>query len=86
MGPGLRADLVGREGNNTRPKAMKHIHNLHAPLTVGSLTYSEGIHDDVNKMVWGDQDFSTKTPCEETVEGLCAAVHLSRSHRHTFPS
>ena len=59
---------LGREGNNTRPKAMKHIHNLHAPLTVGSLTYSEGIHDDVNKMVWGDQDFSTKTPCEETVE------------------
>ena len=59
---------LGREGNNTRPKAMKHIHNLHAPYTVGSLTYSEGIHDDVNKMVWGDQDFSTQTPCEETVQ------------------
>lgn len=59
---------LGREGNNTRPRAMKHIHNLHAKYMVGSLTYSEGIHDDVNKMVWGDQDFSTKTSCEETVQ------------------
>jgi hypothetical protein len=62
------AFTLGREGNNTRPRAMKHIHNLHAPHTVGSLTYSEGIHDDVNKMVWGDQDFSTQTSCEETIQ------------------
>lgn len=76
---------LGREGNNTRPRAMKHIHNLHAPFTVGSLTYSEGIHDDVNKFVWSDQDFSTSTACEETVEDYVrlfispdAAPELSR--------
>jgi hypothetical protein len=46
---------------------MKHIHNLHAPHTIGSITYSEGVHDDVNKMVWGDQDFCPETRAEETV-------------------
>lgn len=59
--------LNGRESYNARPRAMKHIHNLHAPYTVGSITYSEGIHDDVNKMVWGDQDFRSDRPVEETL-------------------
>lgn len=59
--------LNGRESYNARPKAMKHIHNLHAPYTVGSITYCEGIHDDVNKMVWGDQDFRSDRPVEETL-------------------
>ena len=76
---------LGREGNNTRPKAMKHIHNLHAPLTVGSLTYSEGIHDDVNKMVWGDQDFSTKIPARKRWRTMYVCSSL-RSHRHPFPA
>ena len=58
---------LGREGNNARPAAMKHIHNYHAPYTMGSLTYCEGIHDDVNKMVWGDQDFDPKMSVEETL-------------------
>ena len=57
----------GREGINPRPAAMKHIHNLHAPYTLGSITYCEGIHDDVNKMVWGDQDFDPETSIYETL-------------------
>lgn len=57
----------GRECNNTRPRAMKYIHNLHAPYTVGSITYSEGIHDDVNKFVWSQQDWDDTQPAEETV-------------------
>lgn len=46
----------GRESCCPRPRAMKAIHNLHAPYCIGSLTYSEGIHDDVNKFLWTDQD------------------------------
>lgn len=49
--------IEGRECNNTRPKEMKYIHNMFSPLTLGSITYSEGIHDDVNKMIWGQQDW-----------------------------
>ena len=61
------AIIEGRECNNTRPRAMKTIHNRHAPLTIGSITYSEGIHDDLNKFVWGQQDWDSAQPAEATV-------------------
>lgn len=58
---------LGREGNNARPRAMKHIHNLVEPYTCGAITYSEGIHDDMNKIIWGDQDFDSRTEAVDTV-------------------
>lgn len=79
------AFTLGREGNNTRPRAMKHIHNLHAKYTVGSITYSEGIHDDVNKFVWSDQDFSTKTSCEETLQDY-VRLFISPDVTDTLPN
>lgn len=57
----------GREGYNPRPIAMKHIHDEQANHTVGSLCYSEGINDDVNKFVWSDQDWNSDTPVFETL-------------------
>lgn len=59
---------LGREGNNARPAAMKHIHNRIEPHTIGSITYSEGIHDDVNKVIWCDQDFDSSISVRETLE------------------
>lgn len=47
---------LGRESVNPRPLDMKHIHNLLEPYTAGSISYSEGIHDDVNKFIWSDLD------------------------------
>ena len=32
-----------------------------------AITYSEGIHDDVNKMVWGNLDYREEAPVEEAV-------------------
>ncbi|MDD4892172.1 MAG: hypothetical protein PHU85_19790, partial [Phycisphaerae bacterium] len=61
------AQTLGREPINPRPRAMKRIHNLAAPLTVGSVTYSEGVNDDVNKFVWSDQDWDPATPVAETL-------------------
>ncbi|MGQ9697625.1 MAG: hypothetical protein ACUVRO_06490 [Armatimonadota bacterium] len=61
------AVTLGRECINPRPRAMKHIHNLYAPYTIGSITYSEGINDDVNKFVWSDQDWDPHTPVVETL-------------------
>ncbi len=58
---------LGRECINPRPKAMKHIHNLLAPYTIGSISYSEGINDDVNKFLWSDQDWDPQTPFMETL-------------------
>lgn len=59
---------LGREGNNARPKAMKYIHNKIEPYTCGTITYSEGIHDDINKIIWCDQDFNSKIEVSETLE------------------
>jgi hypothetical protein len=56
-----------RECYNPRPLAMKNIHNLFADYTCGSLCYSEGINDDVNKFVWLDQDWDPATPVVETL-------------------
>ncbi len=61
------AVIEGRECDNTRPLAMKAIHNRHAPYTIGSITYSEGIHDDVNKFVWGQQDWDDAQAAEDSV-------------------
>ena len=58
----------GREGYNARPVQMKQIHNKIEPYTMGTITYSEGIHDDVNKIVWADQDFDSRIEVRETLE------------------
>ena len=60
-----------RECYNPRPVAMKTIHNLFASYTCGSLCYSEGINDDVNKFVWLDQDWDTSTLVMETLRDYC---------------
>jgi len=41
-----------REVINPRPMDEAAIFHLLAPFTIGSITYSEGCNDDVNKMVW----------------------------------
>ncbi|MFO0807966.1 MAG: hypothetical protein U0746_05045 [Gemmataceae bacterium] len=43
---------LGREGVNPRPTQMAHIYKYARPHTFGFITYSEGCHDDVNKMLW----------------------------------
>ncbi|MHC4171416.1 MAG: hypothetical protein ACYTBX_02790 [Planctomycetota bacterium] len=60
-----------RECYNPRPVAMKKIHNKFAHLACGSLTYTEGIHDDINKFVWGDQDWDPQTEPIETLRDYC---------------
>jgi hypothetical protein len=56
-----------RECYNPRPMAMKTIHNVFAKYTCGSLCYSEGINDDVNKFVWLDQDWDPATQAVDTL-------------------
>jgi hypothetical protein len=62
------AICLGREAINPRPKAQKQIHNLVSPFVVGSIGYSEGFHDDLNKFIWLDQDWSANTSVEVTVK------------------
>jgi hypothetical protein len=61
------AKCLGRECINPRPTQEKHIHNFYMDYFVGSISYSEGINDDVNKFVWSGQDWNPDTPVIETL-------------------
>ncbi|MEP7258997.1 MAG: alpha-glucuronidase family glycosyl hydrolase [Flavitalea sp.] len=61
------AITLGRECYNPRPEDEKHIHNLFAGYAQGSISYSEGINDDVNKFVWSGQDWDPNSPVIETL-------------------
>jgi len=43
---------LGRESANPRPDYYKVIQNYFGPYTCGFISYSDGIHDDVNKAIW----------------------------------
>ena len=58
---------LGRECINPRPYDEKTIHNAFDRFCVGSISYSEGTNDDVNKFVWSDQDWDPTTPVIETL-------------------
>lgn len=61
------AMTLGRECINPRPEDEKHIHNVFAQYASGSISYSEGTNDDVNKFIWSDQDWDPTTPAIETL-------------------
>ncbi|MHC4214517.1 MAG: alpha-glucuronidase family glycosyl hydrolase [Planctomycetota bacterium] len=60
-----------RECYNPRPLAMKAIHNAFDEFACGSVTYTEGIHDDINKFIWSDQDWDPDTEPLETMRDYC---------------
>jgi hypothetical protein len=43
---------LGREAINPRPEEYALIHNRFAAYTDGFISYSDGVHDDVNKVIW----------------------------------
>ncbi len=61
------AITLGRECINPRPKGEKIIHNALDQYADGSLSYSEGTNDDVNKFIWSIQDWDPTVPAIETM-------------------
>lgn len=61
------AMTLGRICINPTPAAQKEIHNRYAALGVGSLTYSEGTNDDMNKFLWLMQDWNPELSAGECV-------------------
>ena len=65
------AMTLGRECINPRPVDEKLIHNRYASLAQGSISYSEGTNDDVNKFIWTGQDWNPEIPVVETLRDYC---------------
>ncbi|MDR3714309.1 MAG: hypothetical protein P4L51_15940 [Puia sp.] len=61
------AQTLGRECINPRPTDEKTIQNTTERYCIGSISYSEGTNDDVNKFVWTGQDWNPGTPVIETL-------------------
>ena len=58
---------LSRECINPRPTEYRLIHRLTRRYVVGSVSYSEGVSDDMNKMVWSDMDFFPDVSLYETL-------------------
>lgn len=59
---------LSRESVNPRPAEYEMIHRLTRGYIVGSVSYSEGVNDDLNKMVWSNLDFFPNVSIRETIE------------------
>ena len=61
------ASTLSRESVNPRPVEFATLHRLFSHYTTGSVSYSEGVHDDLNKMVWSLLEFDSQYPLREAV-------------------
>ncbi len=59
---------LGRECPNPRPEYYAHLHNWLASYTEGFLSYSDGIHDDVNKVIWSARGWDPEAPVREILK------------------
>lgn len=58
---------LSREAINPRPTEYRKIHRMTRQYIIGSVSYSEGISDDINKFVWSDMDFFPDTDLTESL-------------------
>jgi len=60
---------LGREATNPQPRFYKGIFQKDMPFTNGFLSYSDGVHDDVNKVLWNQLGWHPeKDPVEVMVD------------------
>ncbi|MEP6949468.1 MAG: hypothetical protein ABI863_09345 [Ginsengibacter sp.] len=58
----------GREVCNPQPFYYSKIHNRYAPFTDGFISYSDGVHDDVNKITWSQLAWDPNKDVNEVME------------------
>lgn len=59
---------LGRECPNPRPVYYAYVHNWLASYTDGFITYSDGIHDDVNKVIWSARGWDPQADVREVLK------------------
>lgn len=65
------ASTLSREAVNPRPSEYRLYHRMTRQYAVGSVTYSEGVNDDLNKFVWGAMDLDFNYDLREMVQDYC---------------
>lgn len=67
------ASTLSREAINPRPSEYRLIHRLTKQYVCGSVSYSEGVNDDVNKFVFGALDFDPDADLREILRDYARA-------------
>lgn len=67
------ASTLSREAINPRPSEYRLIHRLTKQYVCGSVSYSEGVNDDVNKFVFGALDFDPDADLREVLRDYACA-------------
>ncbi len=62
---------LGREGCNPQPFYYAKVHNRDVIYTDGFLSYSDGSHDDVNKVVWSQMGWDSKSDVRNIIVEYC---------------
>jgi hypothetical protein len=60
--------IEGREAPNPRPRDERHIHNVFSRHFCGSVSYSDGVNDDVNKIIWSAMDWDESSTAKQVLE------------------
>lgn len=71
------AITLGREAVNPRPVQYAYIYNWFAPYCDGFISYSDGVHDDVNKTTWSAMSWDTHTPVRQAMAEYARAYFNS---------
>jgi len=62
---------LGREPVNPRPRFYARVIEWSAPSTDGFITYSDGVHDDLNKIVWSQRGWSPEKDVRDILVEYC---------------
>ncbi|MEZ6046181.1 MAG: hypothetical protein R3C11_11550 [Planctomycetaceae bacterium] len=65
------ANTLGREAINPRPVEFAATHNLFAPYSDGFISYSDGVHDDVNKIIYSMRSSNPDADVREILIQYC---------------
>lgn len=64
---------LSRESVNPRPNEYRLLHRITRQYVDGSVSYSEGVNDDLNKFVWSALDFEPERDLRDIVEDYARA-------------
>lgn len=67
------ASTLSRESVNPRPSEYQLLHRMTRQYVNGSVSYSEGVNDDLNKFIWSAMDFDFNADLNESVEDYARA-------------
>lgn len=67
------ASTLSREAVNPRPSEYRLLHRMTRQYVEGSVSYSEGVNDDLNKFVWSSLDFDKNCDLREAVSDYARA-------------